>query len=378
MDGRRWWFEVTPDGTATTIAGTGVAGFSGDGGSGHGRAVERSQRESRLGPAIYDGEYLTSPIRATTAFAEWVRDGTISTIRRGPVFHCESELPAQPARSPATADPAVSAQLCEPAQLRVRFCGRPVRSDYGNRRIRRIATDGNIVTIAGNGQSDPNASKSRIEAAMAGPLIHPTFYGVGWNRIRRGRGIRRERIRGQAVIRKISASVGIGQHVCWEPAETGYSGDGGLGDPSDANAIPDLWRFDPKGNLFVITGDSRVRKISPGRHHFLGRWNGDRQRHQSRARRRRPGRRLRLSTNPEKSRSIRKAIFTSPTHPMRGCARSIRAALLRPSQVRGVSARDYYNAIAVDPQGNVSAGLDARGPYPLVTTAAVVGTVWTG
>src|SRR3989338_2068283 len=47
--------------------------------------------------------------------------------------------------------PAVNAQLNNPAGLFVSKSGEVFFADYGNHRIRKILTNGNIVTIAGNG-----------------------------------------------------------------------------------------------------------------------------------------------------------------------------------------------------------------------------------
>jgi len=54
--------------------------------------------------------------------------------------------------------PAEMAQLCNPAETLFDSSGGLLIADYGNRRVRKIATDGTITTIAGNGKIDPGLS----------------------------------------------------------------------------------------------------------------------------------------------------------------------------------------------------------------------------
>ncbi len=232
--------RVTPDGTATTIAGTGVAGFSGDGGPAT-AAQLNGPSGIALGPAIYDGSIFIAD-SGNNRVRRVARDGTISTFAGTGSIIANLNLPPSCSFS-GDSGPAVSAQLCEPAQLVFDFAGGLYVSDYGNRRIRRIATDGNIVTIAGNGQSDPNASNPG-SSGNAGPPIHATFYGVGGTVFDAAGNLYVSESVG-SVIRKISASGTVSTYA--GTGQTGYSGDGG---PATQAMLthPGPLAIDPKGN----------------------------------------------------------------------------------------------------------------------------------
>ncbi|MFJ9924216.1 RICIN domain-containing protein [Streptomyces rubiginosohelvolus] len=127
--------KVTPDGTISTLAGNGVAGFKGDGGP---AASAQMRRPFALAVDSEDHLYVADPenrrIRKITA------DGTISTV----------------AGSGATGfggddGPAVSAQLDTPYGIAVDRTGTLYISDYNSHRVRTVTPDGKITTVAGTG-----------------------------------------------------------------------------------------------------------------------------------------------------------------------------------------------------------------------------------
>ena len=125
---------LTPDGKIGTIAGTGVSGYSGDGGLAilaqinfpQGIAVDNSGN-------IYFADTYNNRIRKIT-------NGIITTI-------------AGTGGSNFTGDnyPAINAQLNGPYGVAVDNSGNIYIADTTNNRIRKITNDGIIRTIAGNG-----------------------------------------------------------------------------------------------------------------------------------------------------------------------------------------------------------------------------------
>ncbi|WP_432127996.1 RICIN domain-containing protein [Streptomyces sp. bgisy082] len=127
--------KVTPDGHISTVAGTGAPGFRGDGGPAvsaqlhhpYGLAVDGAG-----GLYIVDG--YNHRIRKVTA------DGTISTVAG-----------AGTAGFTGDGGPAASARLNLPVAVAMDSTGTLYFSDYSNHRVRKVAPDGTISTVAGTG-----------------------------------------------------------------------------------------------------------------------------------------------------------------------------------------------------------------------------------
>ncbi|MFF7991977.1 RICIN domain-containing protein [Kitasatospora xanthocidica] len=127
--------KVTADGTITTIAGTGTAGFSGDGGPADQAQLNRPHAlVMDSAGSLYIAESGNHRIRKITA------DGIITTI-------------AGTGTAGSTGDdgPADQAQLNIPTGVVVDSAGTLYIADYGNHRVRKITADGTITTIAGTG-----------------------------------------------------------------------------------------------------------------------------------------------------------------------------------------------------------------------------------
>jgi hypothetical protein len=126
---------VRPDGTITTVAGNGVAGFSGDGGP----AVDAELDRPFAAVPTADGGFLivdsgNSRIRKVSA------DGTISTVAGNGVRGFGGD-----------GGPAVQAELNGPHNLAVLPDGGFLIADALNNRVRRVWPDGTITTVAGTG-----------------------------------------------------------------------------------------------------------------------------------------------------------------------------------------------------------------------------------
>ncbi len=130
-------------GVITTVAGgdtpSSAGGFAGDGG-----AAAKAQLHSPAGIAfdaagnLYIADYNNHRIRKVTAA------GVISTI-------AGSDTPNNAGGFAGDNGPAVSAQMNKPYSVCADASGNLFIAEYGGSRIRRVAVDGTIATIAGNG-----------------------------------------------------------------------------------------------------------------------------------------------------------------------------------------------------------------------------------
>ncbi len=125
--------RVGPDGVITTVAGTGVAGFSGDGGS-----AAQAQLSAPSGVAVdargslYIADFNNHRVRRVGP------DGVITTVAGGGSFLGDS-------------GPATQAQLSAPSGVAVDARGSLYIADFNNHRVRRVGPDGVITTVAGGG-----------------------------------------------------------------------------------------------------------------------------------------------------------------------------------------------------------------------------------
>jgi len=125
--------KVTPSGIATFVAGTGTPGFSGDGGPAA-AAQLRNPFDIAIDAAgnLYIADAGNSRIRRVTT------NGIISTVAGNgdPGFSGDR-------------GPAVRAQLNNPRGIALDAAGNVYIADTGNGRIRKVSTKGEIATIAG-------------------------------------------------------------------------------------------------------------------------------------------------------------------------------------------------------------------------------------
>ena len=128
--------KVAPDGTIETFAGTGTAGFSGDGGSAgaaelnqpYGLAFDRAGN-------LYIADLGNARVRKVS------NDGTIQTVAGGGSL---------PAANSAQGGPATSAQLMQPRNVTLDGVGTLYISDFGANQVYSVATNGTLALVAGN------------------------------------------------------------------------------------------------------------------------------------------------------------------------------------------------------------------------------------
>lgn len=228
--------RVWPDGTITTIAGTGQIGFSGDGGPAtaaelnlpHGVAFTADGK-------LLIADTLNNRIRAISA------DGTIATVA-GTGQHAFS----------GDGGPATAAAIGSPRGVTALPAGGFLIPDSDNQRIRKVAADGTITTVAGSGVRGFAGDGGPASAAeLSEPFgVVPTADGgllisdTGNDRVRR-----------VAADGTITTVAGDGVR--------GYGGDGGpavdasLDAPHNVAALPD------GGFLVADEGNNRVRRVWP-------------------------------------------------------------------------------------------------------------------
>ena len=149
--------------------------------------------------------------------------------------------------------PATAAQLNLPYGLATDLSGNLYIADLGNNRVRRIAQDGTIATVAGGGSeaaapdgspatSVPLLTPRNLATDAAGSLYISEFSG--------------HRVRKVTIDGKIWTAAGTGI--------AGYWGDGGLAANAQL-AFPAGLAVDRNGNLYIADSQNqRIRKILPG------------------------------------------------------------------------------------------------------------------
>lgn len=226
--------EVAVDGTITTIAGTGQAGYSGDGGPAiNATLFKPSGLRFDVSGNLYIADQFNNVVRKIAP------GGIITTFAGSVQGYCgDGEL-------------ATSACLNGPLDMAVDSTGNVYIADFGNSAVRKVDLNGIITTVAGGNGAGYGGDGAPATAAI---LNHPesvTFdtsgdlfiADAGNNRIRKvTNGI-------------ISTVAGTGS--------AGYSGDGGPAVGAQFNLNGNM-RFDASGNLYVTDArNNRIRVILP-------------------------------------------------------------------------------------------------------------------
>ncbi|GBC76683.1 Serine/threonine-protein kinase PknD [bacterium HR08] len=229
--------KITPDGIITTVAGTGRAGFSGDG-----DLAVRAELRFPLAVAVDADGRLYIADAGNNRVRRVNLDGTIATIagtgKRG--FEGDD-------------GPAVAAALDTPAALAFDKEGRLLIADMGNHRIRRVdLSSGQITTLAGKGTpgaaGDGGAAKDaelNTPSGLAVDAEGAIFVADSGN----------HRVRKIGSEGTISAVTGTGT--------AGFGGDGTLASAATLN-FPTGLAIAPDGQLVIAdTFNHRVRKLRP-------------------------------------------------------------------------------------------------------------------
>jgi hypothetical protein len=287
--------EITPDGTITTIAGTGAPGFSGDGGPAtaaqlntptgvHADAFGNifigdvaNQRIRKIDPSgiittvagngvggyggdggpatsasLYNGARITIDPSGNLLIADQSNHRIRSVSPAGIISTLAGNGAGTPAIGSFSGDggPATSASLNNPTAIAVDSSGVVYFSDQFNQRIRKITPDGNITTIAGagsvgfsgDGQSATNASLN-YPGGLAVDSAGNLYVNDDVN-------YRTRRIDTNGIITTVAGSGAIG-----------FSGDGGPATSAALNGNFGI-SIDALGNLYIADSlNNRIREI---------------------------------------------------------------------------------------------------------------------
>jgi sugar lactone lactonase YvrE len=223
--------KVDPNGTITTVAGTGEAGFSGDGGP-----ATKAKLDGPFGVAV-DREgnlYISDGFNYRIRKVD--KDGIITTF-------------AGTGKEGYSGDggPATSAKLTEPDQMTFDAKGNLYLGDWSS--VRKIDPSGTITTVAGTGRlgfsgDGGPATDAKMTASDVALNDKGNLY-ISDTEHHRIRMVNKDGI--------IDTVAGTGKE--------GYSGDGGPATKAALN-LPIGIALDSEGNLFIACHhNSRVRKV---------------------------------------------------------------------------------------------------------------------
>ena len=310
--------RVSPGGTITTVAGTGVYGFSGDGGPAvdaklaypFGVAVDAAgnlfildafndciRKVSTMGiittlahvhgwALAVDGQsnvFVTFPLGNISRISA---TGTVTTVpglggsgvavdSRGELFVSAGSVVRRVSQDGTAivvvgngtvgysgdGGPATSAQFSNVSGVAMDSLGNLIIADRTNYRVRKVSTSGVVTTVAGNGTSADCYSSFRCSAPTDdnGPATSAQLhYPIGVAVDRDGNLFIADAFENR--IRKVSPS-GIITTVAGT-GSSGFSGDGG---PATSAQLfgPEAVALDRNGNLFIVDdGNNRIRKVT--------------------------------------------------------------------------------------------------------------------
>ena len=228
--------RISPGGIIRTFAGTGVAGFGGDGGD-----ATESQVNIPTGVAVDAAGYVYIADRRNHRIRRIARDGTIETFAGTGVRGFAGD-----------GGQATAAQLNHPMGVTVDAVGNVYVADSDNHRIRRINLGGTIDTIAGTGSRGYDGDEGPATEAelnwpfdVAADASGSVYIADVLNR----------RIRRIAPDGIIETFAGTGT--------AGYSGDGGAATEAQIDQPAGL-AVSGAGYVFIADwGDHRVRRVAP-------------------------------------------------------------------------------------------------------------------
>ncbi|SNQ49572.1 putative serine/threonine protein kinase [Frankia canadensis] len=250
--------RVDRHGTITTVAGSGIHGFAGDGGP-----ATRAKLASPVGVAVSDAGDLYIADQENRRVRRVAPNGVITTVAgTGKAGYSGTNDPPSPGFS-SDGVPAVFAQISGPSGVALGPDGSLLVADGGNMRVRRIDRDGLISTVVGSGGygfgGDGGPATGARLTYLDGMTIDPSDGGLyvtdsGNNRVRH--------VDPRGIITTVAGNGTAGFAGDGGPATraqlTGYGaavapGDDGTLYLADASAHR-IRRIDPRGIITTIAG----------------------------------------------------------------------------------------------------------------------------
>ena len=228
--------RVTPDGTISTVAGNGTAGFGGDDGPATSASLNQPTAVAVDGAgSLYIADSTNNRIRRVTL------DGNIATVagNGAPGFSGDG-------------GPATSAIINSPSGVAVDGAGNLYIDDAGNYRIRRVTLDGNVATVAGNGTQGSSGDGGPATSARLGYSDGVAVDGVGNIYIADSTNYRVRRVTPDGNIATVAGN-GIAD----------FTGDGGPATSASLDFSAGV-AVDGAGNLYIADqGNNRIRVVTP-------------------------------------------------------------------------------------------------------------------
>lgn len=226
--------KINPTGTITTLTGTGVQGYSGDGGpAGAAQIFEPFGVAADSAGNVYFTDAVNQRVRKVNQ-----QTLTIATL-------------AGSAVGLGDGGPATQAQLFAPSGQAVDAAGNLFIADTNNHRVRKVSPAGTVTTVAGTGSAGYGGDGG---PATQAPLNSPSSVYID----SLGQLIITDT--GNSAIRRVGLN-GTIQTIAGN-GSAGFEGDSGPAARAQL-AFPSAARMDASGNLYIAdTGNSRIRVIS--------------------------------------------------------------------------------------------------------------------
>ena len=226
---------LSATGDITTVAGTGVPAYSGDGGAATSAALQQPKGVHLDGAGnAFIADSVNHRVRKVDS------SGTISTVAGNGTAGYSGD-----------GGTATSAKLHDPTDVVADAAGNVFIADSLNNRVRKVDTTGKITTVAGTGVGGYSGDGGAATSAKLDTPAGLALDGAGELLIADSNNHAVRKVDGSGVIRTVAGT-----------GSFGYSGDGGPAGAAKLHRPTDV-AIDAAGNLFVVDNlNDAVRKVN--------------------------------------------------------------------------------------------------------------------